>query len=248
MDKSPDVKQKCYLYAIVNKTDGKIYIGQTINVPRRWIEHSSSWDSRKSTPIQLAITDQGKDNFHFDIIGECKDRAEATIYEQRLIVHFETLTSQNGYNVRPATDTGPRSPESIEQGRFARIKDSPERQQAIITDYKANMPVKEIMTKYGIPGATRVYRILERNGIEKSGNFDTFRGRIHSPGTKAKMAAKATSLWSSGERAENSTLTILTEEQKEEVRQKHASGKRIKELTEEYSCSPKTISKAINYQ
>jgi group I intron endonuclease len=57
------------IYKITNKINGKVYIGQSINIERRWKEHIS--DKRKNSLIHLAIEKYGEKNFNFEIIEEC---------------------------------------------------------------------------------------------------------------------------------------------------------------------------------
>ena len=58
-----------YVYKITNKLNNKIYIGQSVNIERRWKEHIC--DNRKNSLIHLAIQKYGKDNFDFEVIEEC---------------------------------------------------------------------------------------------------------------------------------------------------------------------------------
>lgn len=58
------------IYKITNKVNGKIYIGQSINLNRRISEHKRYKDPNQI--IDQAIKKYGKDNFTFDIIEECQ--------------------------------------------------------------------------------------------------------------------------------------------------------------------------------
>lgn len=60
------------IYKITNKINGKIYIGQSINIERRWKEHI--FDNRKNSLIHLAIIKYGKENFSFEVIEECNQK------------------------------------------------------------------------------------------------------------------------------------------------------------------------------
>ena len=55
------------IYKITNKINGKIYIGQSNNIKRRFLEHTY----RDKLPIDMAIKKYGKDNFSFEILEEC---------------------------------------------------------------------------------------------------------------------------------------------------------------------------------
>lgn len=56
------------IYKIENLLSHKIYIGQSVNIEKRWKQHcQSSSDSL----IAKAIQKYGKDNFVFSILEEC---------------------------------------------------------------------------------------------------------------------------------------------------------------------------------
>lgn len=81
------------IYKITNKVNGKIYIGQSSNIERRFNEHKR----RDEQQIDEAIKKYGVDSFDFDILEECSvedlnDREEFwTLYYNSVI--------PNGYNI-----------------------------------------------------------------------------------------------------------------------------------------------------
>lgn len=58
------------IYKITNKINGKFYIGQSVDIKRRFIEHKTPHGTM--TSIKLAIKKYGKENFLFEVIEECK--------------------------------------------------------------------------------------------------------------------------------------------------------------------------------
>lgn len=52
------------IYKIENKKTGQIYIGQSKNIERRFRHHC------RVPMIDLAIANEGVENFHFDILEE----------------------------------------------------------------------------------------------------------------------------------------------------------------------------------
>lgn len=81
------------IYKITNKVNGKSYIGQSINIERRFREHCNRCEQQ----IDQAIQKYGIDNFSFDIIEEClpeelNDREFFWITKENTII-------PNGYNM-----------------------------------------------------------------------------------------------------------------------------------------------------
>lgn len=56
------------IYKIISPTD-KIYIGQSVDIERRWLEHKSSTDSPK---LHNSLKKHGFENHTFEILEECE--------------------------------------------------------------------------------------------------------------------------------------------------------------------------------
>jgi len=93
-----------YIYRILNKTNGKSYIGQTVHLKTRWLGHVRSSRDR-SSKIGEAIKKYGLENFEFSILEEAETQEEIDRLERHYIALFETNMSSggNGYNL---TDGG----------------------------------------------------------------------------------------------------------------------------------------------
>lgn len=60
------------IYQIVNKVTGESYIGQSVNIERRFREHKGSLNKGKGNPyLQNSWYAYGEENFIFEIITEC---------------------------------------------------------------------------------------------------------------------------------------------------------------------------------
>lgn len=55
------------IYKITNKINGKIYVGQSNDIERRFSEHKY----RNKLPIDIAIQKYGKENFTFEVLEKC---------------------------------------------------------------------------------------------------------------------------------------------------------------------------------
>lgn len=85
---------KCGIYKFTNKINGKIYIGQSVNIERRIGEHFCRHDG---TPFHLALEKYGRDNFIIEILEECNidvldDR------EKYYISLYDSENKNKGYN------------------------------------------------------------------------------------------------------------------------------------------------------
>jgi group I intron endonuclease len=62
----------CGIYKIENKINGKKYIGQSIDIHRRWVDHRRDIKARNYFLYQ-AFKKYGISNFSFEIIEECTE-------------------------------------------------------------------------------------------------------------------------------------------------------------------------------
>jgi len=92
-----------FIYKIVNKINGMIYIGQTIkSVEERWRNHKQS--ASNCHYLKNAFKKYGIDHFDFKIICICFDE-ELDKFEIQYIKSLNTLVP-NGYNIRAGGNGG----------------------------------------------------------------------------------------------------------------------------------------------
>jgi group I intron endonuclease len=88
------------IYRILNKVNGKSYIGQTVydNPNRRWNTHKSNYTKLKHNEhLYRAMRKHGIDNFEFSIICSCS-KDELSNLEINYIKEFNTF-GKLGYNM-----------------------------------------------------------------------------------------------------------------------------------------------------
>lgn len=88
------VTMSCGIYKIENKINGKCYIGQSINIEKRFINHRSSIKN-KNLPLYCEIREYGIENFCFCVIEECESRF---LNEKETFWIKEYNSYLNGYN------------------------------------------------------------------------------------------------------------------------------------------------------
>lgn len=106
------MKEKiCGIYKITNQINGKVYIGQSIDIKDRWQEHKREafkQDSYKyNYPLYQAIRKYGLENFTFEILEECLFE-ELNQKEIEYISLYESYPPDNGkgYNQNPGGGGG----------------------------------------------------------------------------------------------------------------------------------------------
>jgi group I intron endonuclease len=91
----------CGIYKITNNINGKVYIGQSICIERRWYQHK--WDTDRedrlgyNSIIHKAFRKYGIENFSFEIIEECGQ--ELLDEKERYWIEKLNTIQPNGYNI-----------------------------------------------------------------------------------------------------------------------------------------------------
>ena len=86
-----------YIYKIVNKVNGKIYVGQTTEtIEQRFKRHMGYQKDEHDTKFYRAVRKYGVDNFYVEMIEEVEDREQLNAREEYWIRELDTVNS--GYN------------------------------------------------------------------------------------------------------------------------------------------------------
>lgn len=89
----------CGVYKIINITNGKVYIGSSKNIDRRWSEHIRSLEvnMHPNKKLQNAWNKYGKQNFKFEIIEECDEKHQ--FKREQYYIDLYKPFQNNGYNI-----------------------------------------------------------------------------------------------------------------------------------------------------
>ena len=89
------------IYQITNTTNGKKYIGQSIDIERRLNQHKRNLtnNNHSNQHLQKAWNKYGSDTFTFDIIKECSESL-LNYYEKEYIFTWNLTNHNNGYNIQ----------------------------------------------------------------------------------------------------------------------------------------------------
>lgn len=83
------------VYKITNLVNGKVYIGASKDIERRWREHKR----RVSSPIHSDLEALGVENFKFETLLECPETMLAQ-WERDMICLYDSDNPERGYNDR----------------------------------------------------------------------------------------------------------------------------------------------------
>ena len=89
----------CGIYMIQNLANGKIYIGQAVDIEYRWKVHKTKLRGNRhdNTHLQRSWNTHGGDNFEFTIICEC-DENQLNTMEEYYIFELMSYDPDFGYN------------------------------------------------------------------------------------------------------------------------------------------------------
>lgn len=91
------------IYKITNTVNGKVYIGQSINIKRRIYAHFAHVDCKSygdshSPHFHSAVRKYGKESFSWEVIEEC-EKSILDDRERYWIAYYDSTNREKGYNV-----------------------------------------------------------------------------------------------------------------------------------------------------
>ena len=89
----------CGIYMIQNKINGKMYIGQAVDIEKRWKHHvwGLGGGYHDNTHLQRSWNKYEEENFEFTILLECEE-SDLNMYEEYYIFELMTYDPRAGYN------------------------------------------------------------------------------------------------------------------------------------------------------
>lgn len=106
------------IYKIQNKVTDKVYIGKSVNIEKRWIQHRCHLNNNvhANDYLQKAWNKYSENGFDFSVLCECE---ESVLDEKEIYyINLYKATDRNyGYNLREGGDGGSLSQETIEKLR-----------------------------------------------------------------------------------------------------------------------------------
>ena len=135
------------IYKIENLNNHQIYIGQSVNIYKRFKQHLRGGYYEKAQYIDMALCEEGYENFKFSILEQCC--LKELDYREQYYIQFYNCIFPYGYNKT--------------SGGFANhevfIKTNCKLITELIFDLKNNkLSIKDLVIKYDLDAST-IYRI-----------------------------------------------------------------------------------------
>lgn len=165
----------CGIYSITNSVNGKVYIGKSRNIAKRWAKHKcNAKNNDESCPkLYRAMRKYGEENFIFDIIQLFPDDVQEEILSRAEIKAIEEHDSINhGYNIAPGGiggNIGDEAREKAKKTNRARYGvDNPLSNPDIYK--KAN---DSLQRHYGVSNPMKCPEIAEKSRLTRARNGNT---------------------------------------------------------------------------
>lgn len=160
------------IYRITNLVNGKRYIGQTVNIKKRFHDHQNY---SSNTHLKNSITKYGLENFKFEVLFEVSSKTQADKLEIALIAKYDLTNPMNGYNKDSGGSHGSPSEETRLKQRLSHLgKSLPEEQRHKISEsMKKNDRTgpRNPMYGYKMSEEEKLRRSLEERG-DKNPNWN----------------------------------------------------------------------------
>jgi group I intron endonuclease len=209
-------KMMAIIYALKNKVNNKIYVGQTwqSSLQDRW---DSGFGYHGCVKLQNAIDKHGKEKFYYEALTICGSQETANYWEQFFIVKFDSI--DNGYNIK----TG---------GSYGKHSEASKRK---MSEAHKNMPPPFLGRNHSTETKKQISDKLKSKGIapskearEKAIVLNT--GGVHSAETRQKISK---------------AKRQFTDIQMKEMKQMHEQGMSLSAIGRKFNTSYQTITKYI---
>lgn len=176
------------IYIIINNVNRKCYIGQSVNITRRFYQHKTKYKYQTKNHLYYAMNFYGIENFSFNILYKC-DKTDLNKYEKFFITIFNS--NNNGYNKTSGGDSN-----------YTWSNDRKLKHSEIMTEIqnRPDVKIKNSITHIGKPGwnkgkrMTDVYCKTVSESIKNKYLNDLEYSNRVSKGTKLAMNTEETQL------------------------------------------------------
>lgn len=238
-----------FIYKIVNNSNGKIYIGQTISsITKRFSKHISDAVTNKSqAKIAKAIRKYGKDSFSIELL-ETIDIVSGDELNNKEIFYIKEFNSKDdkiGYNITDGGNDGGTST----WGNVELVKKK-------ISDKLKGIPrtERQIESAKEVSSRPKSNEFKNKLSSKFSGEGNPFFGKKHNNLTKSKISSAKIGIptWNKGKSTriglgENHPRTKVSDKDKIEMFESYSNGISAKSLGLKYGISKTHVHRVINF-
>ena len=173
------------IYKIVNKTNGKIYIGSASDVKRRWREHKYKLKKGIHPNKHLLSSWQinGEENFVYEILEIVDDLEMLLERENFYIDHYFSNVPETGYNIRKDCRSQLGYKHSEETKQKMRGRKVSEETKQILAEYAKNQKPYWLGKKRDQETIDKIQSTKKKNGVSPPWN----KGIAHSKEDREKI-------------------------------------------------------------
>lgn len=180
----------CGIYCIINEVNGKMYIGQSIQLKERERQHFNilKRNCHDNFYLQSAFNKYGKENFKWKILKYCKEK-DLVKWEQCFMNYYNTTNPNCGYNLALRADSSRLSEETKRKIGIANKgrKHTEESKRKMSETRKGFKHTEETRKKMSKAQKKRSFKQTERLRLFNIGN-KRWLGRKHTPEELEKMS------------------------------------------------------------
>lgn len=219
------------IYKYQNKQNGKIYIGQSINLEQRVYAHKSSAFNEKAkdynSQFHQALRKYGIDNFNYEVIATLTNGEYSKEKLDELEIFFIKYydSYHNGYNATEGGDNNPNRSQLGEKNGRALLTE--EDVIYIRECYNAHIPFRQVFKEYE--------NKISKRGLQKVWWFDTWKNILpeyHTEENKYWHSHNAKSLPSE---ITSENKRKFTKEEVQKMRYDYDNGMTSKEIWRKYN-------------
>lgn len=144
-----------YIYKITNTVNGKCYIGQSVNISKRWSAHKNC---KKNHPLYNSIKHYGVDNFTFEVICEISEQTEADAFEIFMIDQYHSTDRRFGYNI----DLGGNGAGKISESTKQKISLSKQGEKSSTFRHDLTPEIRDQISREYAEGTTSSYKLATK--------------------------------------------------------------------------------------
>lgn len=204
------------IYKITNNINNKNYIGQSVDIEKRWKDHKTkyNWERENKKILYLAFQKYGLENFSFSVIEECS--IDQLNEREKYWIQYYNSYNGNGYNM---TSGGESNGEDNHPKHKLRKEDVID----IRTRYKNLERRKEVFLLYN--------QKIGKSGFDKIWKGETWKNVMPEVYTDEN---KNFHLHNTGNSGSQNGRASVTEEDVRDIRTRRKNGEKLKDVYNDY--------------